>query len=342
MLTEKDVSLVDYGNIYPIYEKWPEHFAKASTINVECNHAPDYYKSIVLCGMGGSATSCDIVGDLLHHYSDTPTTVLRGQSLPVFADRNSLVIINSVSGNTQESLDMAEMAIRKSCEVVCISSGGKLQEFAKKHGCTHVNIPSLSLPRASLPYLIMPALNLVDRFFTKSLKNEIDSIPSNLSKISKEIAISTPQETNVAKKMAAFLQGGFTFCFMSPYLSSAGTRFKNSLNENAKLHCLKESILEASHNEIVPFTFTSNALSRVLLLGWAGDPVMVKERFKKVNMLFDQLGTPVMEMQAFENSLVSAIISSIYILDFTTLYLAISSGIDPSPTPAIDILKKMS
>jgi len=342
LLTEKELSLVDYGHIYPIYEKWPEHFAKALTINAGCDHAPDFYRSIMLCGMGGSATSCDILGDLLHHYSNTPTTVVRGQNLPVFADRNSLVIIKSVSGNTQESLSMAEMAVNKNCEVICISSGGKLQEFARKNGCRHIDIPNLSLPRASLPYLLMPALSIVDRFFTKSLKNEVASIPSKLSNISSEISISVPEESNVAKRMATFLHGGFAFCFMSPHLSSVGTRFKNSLNENAKLHCLKESILEASHNEIVPFTFNSIAQARVLLLGWAGDPVMIKERFKKVNMLFDQIGTPAMEMQAFEDSLVSAITSSIYILDFVTLYLAISSGIDPSPTPAIDILKKMS
>ena len=343
MLTERDVSLIDYSHIYPIYEKWPEHFAKASSMRMQTDHSPEFYRSVVLCGMGGSATSCDILGDLLHHYSNMPFAIVRGQNLPTFADKHSLVMIKSVSGNTEESLSMAEMAVKRNCEVICISAGGKLQDFAKKNGCKHVNIPSLSLPRASLPYLIMPSLNIIDSFLTRSLKDEVSSIPASLSKIAKEIDVSVPYETNIAKQMAAFLHGGFVFCFMSPYLSSVGTRFKNSLNENAKLHCLKESILEASHNEIVPFTYKNFGLApKALLLRWAGDPAMIKERFKKVNSLFEQTQTPVMEMQAFESGLTSAIISSMYILDFATIYLAISSGIDPSPTPAIDILKKMS
>ena len=96
--------------------------------------------------------------------------------------------------------------------------------------------------------------------------------------------------------MASFLDGRFAFCFASPYLLSAATRFKNSLNENAKVHCLRDSILEASHNEIVPFTFTNNNNNyphKVLLLRWEHDRPLVIERFNKVEFLFKEIGQPV-------------------------------------------------
>jgi hypothetical protein len=53
------------------------------------------------------------------------------------------------------------------------------------------------------------------------------------------------------------------------------------------------------------------------------------------------LGQPTMEVVRDEPSLLDAILSSIYILDYSTLYSALSREIDPSPTPAIDILKSL-
>jgi len=186
-------------------------------------------------------------------------------------------------------------------------------------------------------------LKLVNSLLKKSLEEEIYLIHSNLSKVFNDISVTVPYESNVAKKIATFLEGGFAFCFASPSLLSAGTRFKNSLNENAKVHCLKDSILEASHNEIVPFTFNHYNYSphKVLLLRWQQDRSIVIERFNKVRFFFGEIGQPLMELIAVEESLVNAIISSIYILDYATIYMAVSRNLDPSPTPAVDILKRI-
>jgi glucose/mannose-6-phosphate isomerase len=154
--------------------------------------------------------------------------------------------------------------------------------------------------------------------------------------------VSVPYDHNVAKKIAGFLDNSIAFCFTSPFLVSVGTRFKNSLNENAKLHCLRDSILEASHNEIVPFTFNdNNSPNKVLLVRWINDSPIVNDRFSKVKSFFNEIGQPQMEIIAAENNIVNAIISSIYILDYATIYMAVARNLDPSPTPAIDILKRI-
>jgi hypothetical protein len=111
------------------------------------------------------------------------------------------------------------------------------------------------------------------------------------------------------------------------------------LNENAKVHCVRESVLEASHNEIVPFTYSSGLVRRVVLLGWKYDPQITKQRFTKIRSLFNSVSQPFIEMKSPYRDLLSAIICSIFTLDVCTLYMAASRQIDPSPTPAIDILK---
>jgi glucose/mannose-6-phosphate isomerase len=154
--------------------------------------------------------------------------------------------------------------------------------------------------------------------------------------------VAVPYDRNVAKKIAGFLDESIAFCFTSPFLFSVGTRFKNSLNENAKVHCLRDSILEACHNEIVPFTFNdSNSPHKVLLVRWGQDLPIVNERFTKVKLFFKEIGQPLMEITAAEKSMINAIMSSIYILDYATIYMAVTRNVDPSPTPAIDILKRI-
>jgi glucose/mannose-6-phosphate isomerase len=326
------------------YERWPEYFKDAANISCKLDHDPGFYRSIVLCGMGGSATSCDILNELMQNFSIVPCTVIRGQKMPSAVGKHSLVIVTSVSGNTEESILMMKEASDRNAEVVSISSGGKLQDISANRGHKHILIPNIGLPRASLPYLIMPALRLINPFLENSL--DFSSIPRDLLDIAKSISIAVPEESNISKKIASFIDEGFVFCFLSPSLVSVGTRLKNSLNENAKVHCISESILEASHNEIVPFTFNNNNNNsfspKVLLIKWEHDAPVVCRRFEKIQNFFTQLGQPLMEINTHSKaSLINTILCSIYICDYSTIYLAILKNIDPSPTPAIDILKRI-
>lgn len=337
------IVMYDQGNLHLIYEKWPEHFRDAARIYCKPDHDVDFYNSIVLCGVGGSATSCDILNDLVQSFSArVPSIVLRRQYMPYYVNKHSLVIVNSVSGNTQEAISMVEEASDRNAEVICISSGGRLKEMSANNGHRHIEIPNLGVPRASLPYLIMPGLRLINPFLNESLDEDISSIEKNISNIAKDISSNVPLQSNIAKKIASFLEGSsVAMCFTSPSLVSVGTRFKNSLNENAKVHCIKESVLEASHNEVVPFTYNNAFVRKVLLVRNIYEQPIVNERFKKIKSFLTKIGQPLMEVNAGEKNLFSTIISLIYILDYSSIYLALSRKIDPSPTPAIDILKKI-
>jgi glucose/mannose-6-phosphate isomerase len=341
LLTKSDLVQVDQNKIYHIYERWPQYFKEAAKLSCKIDHDPQFYESIILCGVGGSATSCDILSDVLYNYCSIPCYVVRGNNMPRTINRKSLVVVNSVSGNTQEAVSMMHEASERGSEVVSITSGGKLKEKTAMEGHKTIDIPNLSLPRAALPYLIIPGLSLIEGFLSKSFREEISFLDCSISRIANNISIDIPYEHNVAKKIAGFIDNGFSFCFSSPSLTSVANRFKNSLNENAKVHCINESILEASHNEIVPFTFNRKAYTpTVLFVRWSHDPQIVSERFTKVGLFFKGIRQPFKELNMFNDDLLTAIISSIYILDYSTIYMAIAHRIDPTPTPAIDILKK--
>lgn len=337
----QDATSIDKENMQKIYKEWPEHFHNAAGIDVAPAHESEYYNSIVFCGMGGSATACDILNDLMKASSNIPSLVLRAQAMPYFVGEHTIAVVISVSGNTEEALAMAKAAYEKKAEVISISAGGKLQELSAKLNLAHVEIPKLSVPRASLPYIMMPGLKIINPLMKESIANDIATMHLTLDKIRKDVSTDASASFNIAGKIADFLDSGFIFCFISPNLLSAGIRFKNSLNENAKMHCLTESIMEASHNEIVPFTFNNNLKPRVLFVRWINDSQLVSNRFNKTKTFFDRIGQPFFEINVYNASLVNAIISTIYILDYVSIHAALLRKIDPSPTPAIDILKQM-
>lgn len=337
---EEPNSVTKKSSMHAIYESWPDHFKAASEIECKADLDSNIYKNILLCGMGGSATSCDIIADVMNNSGNIPAIVVRGGDIPSFVDKYSLVIINSASGNTLETIRMMEQACEKNAEVISISSGGLLQEKSNYYGQKHITIPSLKLPRASLPYLLMPALKLIDPFLKRSVKEEINSFHKDLQIVKEKIASEIPEEYNISKKISHFLRNGFAFCFTSPDLLTVGTRFKNSLNENAKVHCLRDSVLEASHNEIVPFTFNWNFESKVLLLCWQSDNLLTQDRFKRIGSFFREVGQPFMEISMPGENLLRSTVSAIYILDYASIYMANGRNLDPSPTPAIDLLKR--
>ncbi|WP_415280936.1 SIS domain-containing protein [Candidatus Nitrososphaera sp. FF02] len=330
----------NYKKLHLIYNEWPEHFRKAARIRIKLDHDQNYYRSVIMCGMGGSATYGDILNDIMQYTSKMPSAVVKGQKLPFWVGKNTLALITSVSGNTRETLNMMKEAQQRGAEIVCISSGGKLQDLAMQGGHRHIVIPNLSVPRASLPYLMMPGLRIIDYFKQGLLKPEIESLYRSMNNVAKQVSLSAPLELNPSKQLASFLENSLPVCLTSPSLISAGTRFKNSLNENAKLHCLRESVLEAAHNEIVPFTYDNGFIPRVLLLKWKSDSTIVSECFSRITRLFKKVRQPYLEIEMQEKSMVHAIICAIYLLDYTTIYMAFARKIDPLPTPAIEILKE--
>ena len=79
--------------------------------------------------MGASAISGDIIQSLYRGRSDIPIFVTRQYDLPKWVNKNTLVLSQSYSGNTEETLSTFKHAYQKHCKIIGTSSGGKLQEY---------------------------------------------------------------------------------------------------------------------------------------------------------------------------------------------------------------------
>jgi len=118
-------------------------------------------KNILVVGMGGSAIGGELLQGWLRDELSIPIKVCRDYTLPAYINKDTLVFVNSYSGNTEETLTAFLTAIKRKCTVLAITSGGQLEAFCKKLQVPHVVVPSGLQPRVAIPYMFFPLPSLI-------------------------------------------------------------------------------------------------------------------------------------------------------------------------------------
>lgn len=319
--------------MYEVYNRWPEHSEEAFNTKYEKLHDYDI-DHIVFAGMGGSGTLGDFFASILSK-ENIHVSVVKGYLLPKTVDSKTLVVATSVSGNTIETLTVLDSARKLDCKLVAFSSGGKMKEFCMKNRIEYRDIPLIHSPRASFPTFLFSIVNILDSILPIK-KEDIQESILELKKLKKEIATENFNESNTAFTIAKWING-IPMIYYPFGLQAAATRFKNSLQENAKIHAFIEDVVEASHNGIVAWERATNV--KPIILRGQDDFIKTKERWDILKEFFEQKGIDYREIFSVNGSIFSKLINLIYLLDFVSIYLALLSKVDPSPVEPIDFIK---
>lgn len=339
MLSPSEVKKVDKSGLYKIYESWPELCKKAYETEVNVPDASNIEK-IIYAGMGGSATPGDIFQDWLKDNIDIPFYVVKDYHLPKFAGNDTLVIAVSCSGNTEEILSVVRESLKARCKIATISSGGLLEKISLKYNIPYNKIVLTLLSRASFPQIFYVAIKIIASFgFIKGLEDQIPKSIMVVKDISKHISIEEPIGKNLSKKIATQFYDSLPLIYGSNLNRAVAIRFKNVLNENAKMHAIVDVMPELCHNEIVAWEGIKNKPLKPIFLRYKGEPPEVKARFEIFKELIEDTGFNVFEVWSKGNGCLSKIISLLYMLDFSSLYMAVLRGFDPSPTVNIEKMK---
>ena len=334
MLDKSLLEKFDSQKMYITYDKWPEIANEAwkSKQNPVSFHGINH---IVFAGMGGSGTLGDVFASILSK-TKIHVNVVKGYLLPQTTDSNSLVIITSVSGNTVETLSILKSARELKSKIIAFSSGGEIERFCIKNKIQHRTIPQYLSPRASFPAYLYTILNVLNS--TLQIKNEdvLESI-KELEKTNKKINSLNLTDDNPSLKLAKNITK-IPLIYYPFGLQSVAIRFKNSLQENVKMHAMIEDVIEASHNSIVAWEREFDV--QPILLQGVDDFIKTKERWRILKEILDEKNLEYEEVFSVSGNILTKIIDLIYRLDYTSIYLSILSQIDPSPVKSIDILKK--
>ena len=160
-------------------------------------------ETIIVAGMGGSAIGGELLKDWSRESVRAPIEVCREYHLPAYANKKTLVLVTSYSGETEETLSVFLEALKKGCMISAISSGGTLQKFAEELSVPHLLVPSGMAPRATLPYLFMPLLVILQKIGNVSNVNrELVETVKVLKQVAAENSPGIPLDRNPAKMLA--------------------------------------------------------------------------------------------------------------------------------------------
>lgn len=300
-------------------------------------------QSILVTGLGGSAIGGDFVRSYLINDLKTPLLVNRDYFLPGFVNERCLVVASSYSGNTEETLSAYDDARRKGATIVCITSGGQLEERARRDGYPMIKIPGGSPPRAAFGLSVLSLLCcLMSTKLIDDRTAEIEEAIRLLTTLRERYRRDTPTAQNPTKAWAQAVGETLPLVYAAnTHFDVVATRWKGQICENSKRMAFWNVFPELNHNEYVGWEHPAAALKgiTVLLLRDRDDYVRVQKRMEITTEKIRSKAHGILEIWSEGDGLLTRMLSLVFMGDYFSYYLAMLNGADPTPVAVIDDLK---
>jgi len=297
----------------------------------------------VILGMGGSAIGGDFVRSLAELESRVPVWVHRGYDPPPFVDKSTLLIASSYSGNTEETLSAFKESLATGAKLLVITGGGKLRNLAEERSIPAYPIHYQAPPRAAFPHSFVPLLGIFQNLgFVADKSASMSEAIEVMRLMSPELVESVPTSANPAKQLAGKLAGKLAVVYGAQLFSEVARRWKGQFNENSKTWAFHEVLPELNHNAVVGYEFPQTMRDQVLVVLLHSRLLhpRISRRYQLTTELLDRAGVQHETVEARGGSALAQMLGLVLFGDYVSFYLALLNGVDPTPVPPIDYLKK--
>ncbi|MEM2923338.1 MAG: SIS domain-containing protein [Candidatus Nitrosocaldus sp.] len=298
----------------------------------------DSIDEIAVIGMGGSGIVGDFIKTIVREHR---VHIVKSSDLPRLSN-GTLIIAVTYSGGTKETLAAVNKAKEYTSKIVMITSSKEMEQLCGEQGIGCVRIVNNSYSRASLGYMLTPALLVLER--SRILRNACKDIKEASGLLSTLASDRNRLET----LKLSMLGKSLVVIYGDEFTRAAALRWKQMLNENAKMHCYYDVYPELLHNEIEVWYEHDNNDDKALII--LRDEAYEREQvnndydlytaINKSKRLISSKGIKVTELWSVGKSSLARLLSLSYIGDLLSVYLAYARGIDPTKIPNIDYIKK--
>lgn len=341
----QDFPKLDSQNMLAEMNGLPEQLLSAWK-EAEAMPLPEFsgVKKVLIAGMGGSAIGASLLKAYAAPLSSVPIEVHRDYGLPAWADGpDTLVIVSSHSGNTEETLSAMETALERGCSLLSISTGGKLAELAEKNGTDHWIFNHKGQPRAAVGYSFCLLLNVFYRL--RFLADPWEEIQDAVAEMNNQVGRLTPEvpdHDNPAKLMAGQMIDRWVSVFGADLLTPVARRWKGQVSEIAKAWGQFEALPEADHNTLAGVVNPEEVLSKTIVLFLQAESNHPRNQRRieltKKNFMIEGINTVLIKAKG--DTRLAQMWTLIQFGDYTAYYLAMAYDVDPTPVAAIENLKR--
>lgn len=318
-----------------LVEAFPTHLREALAIGraATLTRPSKTISNIVISGLGGSGIGGKIVSQLVAEQSALPIVCTNDYVLPAFVGPETLVIISSYSGDTEETVAAFHEAKAKGAEIACITSGGKIGAFAKEQGLNCIFIPGGNPPRSMFGYsaiqqfFVLAAYGIINNDFEAQVESSIALIENNIGAI---------RETS--KSIADKIVSRIPILYSEAMYEGVAIRWRQQINENSKMLCSHHVFPEMNHNELVGWTGGDNRVAVVILRN-EDDHKRSQVRMEICKKLMGEKCDTIIEAWSKGSNRIERSLYLIHLGDWLSIDLAELRNEDAVAIPAIIFLK---
>lgn len=304
-------------------------------------------KNVVVAGMGGSALGADVIKHVFKTELKIPFDLVRDYTLPGYTNQNTLVILSSYSGNTEEVIACSQEAQKCQAQIMAIAAGGQLQELAQQNHWPFYLInpthnPS-NQPRMAIGYSIFGIMGLLERASVIKLDDQI--IDSVVQAVAQQVAackVEVTAENNQAKLLSYAMFDKQTSLVGPDFLEGALHVASNQSNENSKTITNYYVLPELAHHLLEALRFPSSLKSNHLFI-LVGSSLAHPSNQKRVLLsqkIIEEYEIETLKVNLEADDQLAQIFELISLFSFVSLYQAMLQKIDPSPIPAVEKFKQ--
>lgn len=294
-------------------------------------------ETVVFCGMGASIYGALVLKALLGSEIQFPTEMISDYFLPDYVGKNTLVVLTSYSGTTEEVLSCAQDAKAKEAQMVVITKGGPLAEFAKDN-----NVPAFifdgklnsgNVPRLGSGYTILGLIGLLNKTNVIDIEDEV--ITQAIGRMKEKFADIKQQ----ALQDHELFVNKIPIIFTAEHLSGNAQIIRNQFNETSKAFSSFFLIPDLNHHLMEGLQFPTGAPLHFLIFDSPNYSEKIKKRVQLTIDVVQQNKYPVHEFTTSGQSVYDDFLEVLVYGSYLTLYLGLAYGQNPAINPYVDWFK---
>lgn len=333
-----EIKKLDPKNVHGSTEMFADQCQQIIDAHFEQITFDNGYKNIdniVICGMGGSAYGAHIAKVLYHMQLKIPLVLVSDYHLPGFVNQNSLVLLTSYSGSTEEILSCAQEAVAKKAKITGLCSGGKLGEFLKNKYPALIFNPKFNpsgQPRLGTGYIVVGTIALLSRLGVIPITKD-EALLSIM-----EVRNAQNETKANAMELAKKLHGTIPLIFAAEHLKGNAHIIRNQLNETAKSFASFSQLPELNHHLMEGLKNPQERKLAILFLTSEHYSQILKKRIELTKDVVGKNGVNWVEYKAKTKN--AEALNVLSFGGYLSLYLAFLYGQDPSLIPWVEYFKE--
>ena len=313
---------------------------KNSSINLD----PKRIKNILYFGMGGSGIVGDLLNDVLFDELKVPIRIVRSYLSPASCNEDTLILVSSYSGNTEETLSALDAAKDSGAQVLTITSGGKLAELAEANNWSLITVPGDLMPRQALGYLFFPLYHMLGaQDLLINYEKDLSKFVKFVADLNKKNDYPNTEGRVLSMELAKTVQGKIPVLYSTaPYLNTISKRWQNQIQENGKSLAFANVLPEMNHNEIVGWELDVKGIHELIVIFLENETPhpRIAKRIELSKKIIKKRGVEVVDIYSCGNTIMEKVFSLLVMGDWMSYYLALAYKKDPATIKNIDFLKE--